>query len=912
MKHLKWSMLTMASIKLVIILTIAIQHVNGSQRIVQVSEFFSDDEDFFTSGENFASGDGDYFICCVYGNCSCHSLDYALTNLTSNVLINITTDMTLSSHAKVSDLQNVSIIGHNNPTVSCRNVGGMHFTFCHNCIIQGIIWNGCGTIAEPGLQLSYSSNIITQNCSFQHSIGQTVVLSEVAGDVNINHCQFVYNGHYRGHGAAIHYSSSNVTNHLQSLLTISNCNFTNNKGAQSLVYIENRISEHANNVMLYYSKFCHNQGTSIYVINQKLSLSGKLLFENNTAISGAGIHITDHSTVIVGRNSNVAFIQNSADNNGGAIFLNNHSTFLFDENSKPKFNYNKATRGTIYSEASSIVTFTGNCKITFSSNSATQFGAAIYSFDDSHVSFTGNSEVTFNNNFVFSHASFSIFQGGILYSENNSHISFEDNSFTVFGNNTADNDGGAIYSLYYSHISFKDNSSTIFGNNTADDDGGAIYSKRYSHISFMKDASTMFNNNTAEYGGAISSDDNSHISFEDNSSTIFDNNVAYFDGGAITSYDNSHISFEDNSSTIFGNNTADYGRAIHSNLHSSIYFLNDASTMFNNNTAEYGGAINSILNGHIYFEGNSKTKFNNNIAFHNGGTIYCYTSNISFSEYSTVIFRNNIADYGGTVFAEINSDVIFSDNSKIMFITNRATLGATVYSNGNSKITTKQNSTIIFDDHSAKWCTNTCLSYTGQSDVVTIDGNGIAWCSNQKSFICLSIECYCKNLEDTLNNTSNGIVNITEKVMTLSSFYQLNLTSHFSLIGHKNTTIICTNGGTLSLHFASISYNLNIEGLNWIGCGGYSDFQIPGYSNLQTPVIVMANDISRRSNIKIQKCSFQHSIAPAIGYLPRYKISFNNFILINQCSFMNNNYYRHHGVAIHYFSSSHYKKTHLQ
>ena len=103
--------------------------------------------------------------------------------------------------------------------------------------------------------------------------------------------------------------------------------------------------------------------------------------------------------------------------------------------------------------------------------------------------------------------------------------------------------------------------------------------------------------------------------------------------------------------------------------------------------------------------------------------------------------------------------------------------------------------------------------------------------------------------------------------MTLSSFYQLYLTSNFSLIGHKNTTIICTNGGTLSLHFANNSYNLIIEGINWIECGGYSNFQIP--------VIVLANDILHESNIKIQKCSFQHSIAPATGYIK--KISYNNF-----------------------------------
>ena len=413
-----------------------------------------------------------------------------------------------------------------------------------------------------------------------------------------------------------------------------------------------------------------------------------------------------------------------------------------------------------------------------------------------------------------------------------------------------------------------------------------------SHIFFKDNSSTTFGNNAADHGGGISTYDNSHICFEDNSSTIFGNNTADH-GGAISTYDNSHISFKDNSSIIFGNNAADIS----------------------------GGAISSVTNSHISFEGNSATQFNNNIAFHNGGSIYCYTSNISFSEYSTVIFSNNMADYGGAVFAEINSDFTFSDNSKIIFTTNRATFGATVYSNGNSKITTKQNSTITFDDHSAKWCTNTCLPYTGQSDVVAIDGNGIVWCSNQKSFICLSIKCYCKNLEDTLNNISNGIVNITENVMTLSSFYQLNLISQFSLIGHKNTTIICTNGGALSLHFDKISYNLIIEGINWIGCGGYSNFQIPGYSNLHAPVIAIAdvnywsNVNSHRAIIKIQKCSFQHSIAPAIGYLPTHEISFGyspvqqlsyNNILIDQCSFMNNNRYKRHGVAIHYFSSPFY------
>ena len=80
--------------------------VDGTQRIMQVSELFSDDDDLYGSSEDNSS------LSCVYGNCSCTSLDHALVHLTNNVLINITTDVTLSSLLKVSNLQNISIIRH--------------------------------------------------------------------------------------------------------------------------------------------------------------------------------------------------------------------------------------------------------------------------------------------------------------------------------------------------------------------------------------------------------------------------------------------------------------------------------------------------------------------------------------------------------------------------------------------------------------------------------------------------------------------------------------------------------------------------------------------------------------------------------------------------------------------------------
>ena len=176
--------------------------------------------------------------------------------------------------------------------------------------------------------------------------------------------------------------------------------------------------------------------------------------------------------------------------------------------------------------------------------------------------------------------------------------------------------------------------------------------------------------------------------------------------------------------------------------------------MFVNNTADYGGAIYFNDNWHSIFRGNSTTEFNNNVVTYNGGAIYCFTSNTSFEEFSVTVFRHNTADYGGAVSAEFYSNIMFSEKSTVTFTKNQATFGAATYSNDNSKIIKKGNSTIVFDDISARWCSNTCLPYTGQSDSVSVDGDGIVWCSNQEAFVCLSINCHCKNFIELFSDVN--------------------------------------------------------------------------------------------------------------------------------------------------------------
>ena len=909
-------------VRVILAVVFVIQPVNGNQRIVYISESISD----CSHGKHFTSGEGDSsFICCAYNDHSCNSLDYALANLTSNVLINITTDVTLSALIKMSNLENVSIVGHNSPTVSCENGGGIHFKFCHNCIIEEITWNGCGTDTEAGIKLDDSFNIVIKNCSFQYSRGQVVVLSRVLGYVNISHSNFAHSN-YGGLGSAIQYSSSSkVTSNIQTVITISRCSFMYNRHSNSLLYFENIISKINSTISIQNSNFCHNQGVSIYLANQDVYLLEKVVFQNNTAENGAGIYISDHSTVTFGKDSNVAFIHNSADFSGGVVYLGGHSSLMFDCNSVASFNNNNPKRGTILCEANSNVTFQATSEVIFSSNVTIQDGSAIYSSDNCHITFAGNSEVTFINN-----QKQSSMRATFIYSKSYSRISFEENSIALFSDNTA-YFGGAIYSSYYSDITFKGNSSAVFNNNTADKNGGAIYSTIGSSIVFEGNSTTVFSDNRADYGAAINSQLGCTITFKEKSTIKFTNNLATL-GGAINSFRNI-ISFKGNSTTEFTNNVASDGGAIRS-IQSSISF-EDCTTEFTSNMAANGGAIytedtpisfkrncnaNFINNiakktgGAIFsfdrpisFQRNSYSKFIDNVA-KSGGGIFSYNSFISFEEYSTttfhhnnanrgaaifsdsnsylsftgfssIMFNNNFAkEYGGAIAAGYKSRIIFSDNSTIEFTYNNAPFGETIYCGSSSNMTTKGYSTIKFNNDLAKWCTNTCLPYSGKG-AVTVDGNGIVMCRDQKTFACVSKGCYCKNLKHSLYGLkNNAVVKIADKAI-LSSFVFLQHLTNITVVGQNKLTVFCINNGRLILQYCN---NLMIEGIIWIGCGRYSEI-------LDYPISLIAIE---GFSVTIQKCAFQYSMGPAINSIH------SDVVTINNCNFTGNSYYSGHGAAI--------------
>ena len=242
---------------------------------------------------------------CISGNCSLINL---LANLSSDVTIYITNDMILSSVTQLTHLKNIAIIGHNNPTIQCGYSGGLYFVSCQNVAIEGIIWNECGASVNATQRIVFymynSSDIVFTDCSFQGSLGQSVVLSEVSGSVYINNCNFTHNSHYENHGTAIHYSSK-LNDDIQFVFTIDNCTFDYNEGASIVYYNPSDTSQRY--LSLENSQFSNNQGVPMYIVNELLYINGVVLFEDNIAMNGGGFFVDNHASVIFNENSIATF-----------------------------------------------------------------------------------------------------------------------------------------------------------------------------------------------------------------------------------------------------------------------------------------------------------------------------------------------------------------------------------------------------------------------------------------------------------------------------------------------------------------------------------------------------------------------------------------------------------------------------
>ena len=842
----------------VVILALFIQQIEGIERVIVVSEsdvdLVSDDEDTLAASA-LGSGSGSYVFdnsCCVYGNCSCPSLYNALTSLTSNVLINITaTDVMLSSIIPLLDLANITITGHNNPTVNCNNSGGLHFISCHNCTIQGITWDECGARnitdtgnVSPVIRFCDSSNITLRSCTFQHSIRQAVVLSQMIGDVNIDHCNFLDNKQYEGHGTAIHYSSNNMSTGPPIKFMITGCNFLYNGKAKSVVYFNQSSAKFCN---LQNSKFYHNSAVPIYLSNQNLYMNGNIKFQGNVAENGGGMFISDHSNVTFHKSATVDFRNNTANNNEGVIFLTSHSSVVFggvmyiDDYSNMTFeesckiNFKDNNGGVMYIDDSSAVDFEGNCKImfrrnrggvmyiddnstiifqgnsivTFNDNVADNNGGVMYIGDYSTITFQGNSTVTFNDNEAYN--------GGVMYIDSNSTmITFQGNSTVTFNDNRAINDGGVMFigGFFRSTIIFQGNSTVTFNDNEAFNDGGVMVIGGFSTITFQGNSTVTFNDNGATNGGVMFIGDYSTITFQGNSTVTFNDNEAVNDGGVMFIDDSSTITFQGNSTVTFNDNGATNGGVMFIGYYSTITFQGNSTVTFNDNGATNGGVMFIGDYSSITFQGNSTlVTFNDNRAT-NGGVMFIGDySTITFQGNSTVTFNDNGATNGGVMFiGDYSTFITFQGNSTVTFNDNEAgNNGGVMVIDDYSTITFQGNSTVTFKSNVA-YNSNGGVMFIGDHFTITFQGNSTVTFNDNRAINDGGVMFISRSSTITFQGNSTVTFNDNEAfndggVMVIGGF------SGITFQGNSTVTFtgnhVDSNGGVMFIDLTMITFQAN-------------------------------------------------------------------------------------------------------
>ena len=86
-----------------------------------------------------------------------------------------------------------------------------------------------------------------------------------------------------------------------------------------IAYILYLIS--AQNVTFTDCIFSNNNGTPISAYNSDFTLSRTVLFSDNTAFEGGALALSGESTVYIANNTNVIFLNNTAENVGGAVFV---------------------------------------------------------------------------------------------------------------------------------------------------------------------------------------------------------------------------------------------------------------------------------------------------------------------------------------------------------------------------------------------------------------------------------------------------------------------------------------------------------------------------------------------------------------------------------------------------------------
>ena len=175
----------------------------------------------------------------------------------------------------------------------------------------------------------------------------------------------------------------------QSRLLLASSQFINNT--------ENTISLSHGVINLTSCNFTNNTGSCFRVYYGSVDLYGSILFDNNSAIRGAALHLSQATNVNINNGSNIQFLRNSA-TLGGAIFVeeSDYCGLVFMESGdviwKVTLSDNVATAG--YSGDSLYFSVSKNCSVITNTSDSASLMYIPYRFSYPQLTSTNCCEVT--------------------------------------------------------------------------------------------------------------------------------------------------------------------------------------------------------------------------------------------------------------------------------------------------------------------------------------------------------------------------------------------------------------------------------------------------------------------------------------------------------------------------------------
>ena len=301
------------------------------------------------------------------------------TNFTDNRAVNFS-NSALSIAVSSANATSLSVyvqyskfINNKNGSIRISTSEGTvpHLVYFYEVIIKECVAmsssSGSG-IVSISLQSSLSNTYFFQSVFFISNkyLGNTggalfLSTSNADNDVFIEDCVFQYNSGL-GQGAAL-YVADGVMSNLYVYQTIIQCKdviFTSNIAAHSVVYFEGGIFN-STQVAIEDTHFTNNIGNGLHLFMSQLTFYGCMIFENNTANSGAALYLEQGSQVYFGDKYApviILFSNNTATCYGGAIYADLPSTC--------------PNKGVMFH------TFSWNLNISFMNNKAGIIGNSMY------------------------------------------------------------------------------------------------------------------------------------------------------------------------------------------------------------------------------------------------------------------------------------------------------------------------------------------------------------------------------------------------------------------------------------------------------------------------------------------------------------------------------------------------------